>query len=193
MNQDSLLAEMERRLITLIPKQVQSLRIREAMYCLRIWYFGSDSALDDWQFKLTLKPAALRARLVAEKGAESPHYIWCADECEDGSGVINSVVVDPPITKYYRAWSEAAFGGDGLPDDSGLVPLQRMTQRVAQKLNQIDWQPFCSVTDDFVVFPADGSHSIMNDFGELTASVSPETIKQLRTRRYLGSKEWYRL
>ncbi len=73
------------------------------------------------------------------------------------------------------------------------MPLRKMTQRVAQKLNQIDWLPYCAVTDDFVVVPADGSHSFTADFEELTASVTPDRIKLLCQRQYLGSQKWYRL
>jgi hypothetical protein len=191
MTPDQLLNELERLLLASIPKHVGNLRIREPMYCLRLWYYGSDTPAEFLTFRLTLKSSALRSRLVSEKGAEAPHYLWCADEVERGEGVINSDLTDPQIVKYYRRWMKIAFSVAGRPGSSRLAPLREMAQRVATALNKIDWAPACAVTDDFVVFPADGSHTFLADFDELTSCVSTDRIELLRNRKYLGTREWY--
>lgn len=58
-----------------------------------------------------------------------------------------------------------------------------MVQRVAAKLNTLDWSTIAPVTDDFVVFPADGSHTVGDDFEDMQASVPAERLKLLKSRK----------
>ena len=64
-----------------------------------------------------------------------------------------------------------------------------MTQRVALQLNALDWRTMLQVTDDFIVFPADGSHSFCDDLGDMAASVPKPRLRLLQSRKPLESAE----
>ena len=65
---------------------------------------------------------------------------------------------------------------------------------MAKELNKLAWKSYCNPTDDFVVFPADGSHSYFDDFGDMKASVRPKTIRHLRSRGLIGPENnWEQL
>jgi hypothetical protein len=189
MKGDAALRQLEKSLVAQIPERVKALRIAEPVYCLRIWYYGTDS-VGDRAPSLTLKTEALRQQLLRDKGKKAPHYIWCADEYEDGAGVFNSPLSDATISRLCREWF-AQLPRGSLPDDSELVPLREAIQRVAGSLNRLDWRKYAPVTDDFVVFPADGSHSFCGDYAEMVASVPAERIDRLRSQSLLGTDPWW--
>jgi hypothetical protein len=93
-----------------------------------------------------------------------------------------------PLPGLVRLLPEGA-----LPDDSELVPLREAIQRVATCLNRLDWRKYARVTDDFVVFSADGSHSFCDDYGEMVASVPSRKLDRLRSRSLLGTDPWWEL
>ena len=68
-----------------------------------------------------------------------------------------------------------------------------MVQRVAARLNHLGWAEYAPVTDDFVVFAADGAHEFCDDYGEMVASVPAERVELLRSRGQLGTQRWYTL
>jgi hypothetical protein len=190
-NSQTLLRRLEETLIEDIPPRVKALRIPEPVYCLRIWYYGTDTDGDRTP-SLTLKTEALRQRLVAEKEKQAPHYLWCADECEQGEGVFRTPIRNTTISGLCRDWFTLLPEG-ALPDDSELVPLREAIQRVAASLNRLDWPKYALVTDDFVVFSADGSHSFCDDYGEMVASVPARKLDRLRSRSLLGTDPWWEL
>jgi hypothetical protein len=191
MQNDVVLRKLEESLLAHIPHRVQSLGIAQPVYCLRIWYYGTDIDGDRTP-SLTFKTDALRQQLLRDKGKKAPYYIWCADEYESGDDVINTPLVDVTISRLCSEWFLGLPQGL-LPDDTELVPLRETIQRVARELNHLDWRQYASVTDDFVVFPADGSHSFCDDYGELVASVPPEKLARLRSRSLLGIDPWWEL
>jgi hypothetical protein len=184
-----LLRQLEEPLVTCIPKRVKALRLREPVYCLRIWFYGTD-CVGEGIPSLTLKTESLRQRVLADKGKQAPHYLWCADECEDGAGVIRATITNAAISRLCRNWYNQLPKGS-LSDDSALVPLRVAIQRVAATLNRLDWQPYAPVTDDFVVFPADGSHSFCDDYAEMLATIPATRLDLLRSRRFLGTEDWW--
>jgi hypothetical protein len=184
-----LISQLEDSLIAFIPPRVKSLRILEPVYCLRVWYYGTD--IDGNRTpSLTLKTEALRKEVIVEKGKKAPHYLWCADEYEVGDGVFRDTVEDKTISRLCREWF-LQLPERPLPDDNDLIPLRQTIQRVATVLNRLDWPQYTSVTDDFVVFPADGSHSFGGDYEEMVASVPQEKLDLLRSRSLLGSEKWW--
>jgi hypothetical protein len=191
MNGSALLRQLEETLVTSIPPRVKAVRLREPVYCLRIWFYGTD-AVGGRTPSLTLKTDSLRQKVLKDKGKRAPHYLWCADECEDGDGVIHATITDAAVSRLCRDWYHQ-LPGSSLSDDSSLVPLRETIQRVAAALNRLDWQPYAPVTDDFVVIPADGSHSFCDDYAEMIASVPPARLDLLRSRSFLGTDEWWEL
>ena len=96
-----LLAALQERLIELIPQRVRALGIGEPVYCLRVWYYGTDVGLDRVP-SLMLCPDAARRRVLAEKGDVAPHYLSCADEV--GAGAYTAEINDPTVSDLCRLW-----------------------------------------------------------------------------------------
>jgi hypothetical protein len=182
------LAAIEERLVELIPQRVKALGIDEPVYCLRIWYYGTDTGGDRVP-SLMLGTAAARQAVLAAKGDAAPHYLWCADEVCTGAHTCE--IDDPAVAALCRRWYDQPWGG--RPETEELTPIREMAQRVAARLNGLRWSEYVPTTDDFVVFAADASHTFCNDYREMMASVPAERIALLRSRRMLGTVKWFTL
>ena len=187
---EALLASAEDRLVALVPPLVRSLGFREPVYCLRLWYYeggGDGGRLPS----VLLAPDAARRRALAEHGNTAPHYLWCADELTGSStGAFSAETVDVELSGLMQRWHARPSSGDDAED---LAPVRAMVQRAAARLGEIAWASHAPVTDDFVVFAADGTHTFCNDYAEMVASVPADRIALLRSRRMLGDKTWYDL
>lgn len=185
-----ILDRLEELLAAAIPPRVKALGITDLVYCLRIWYFGTDALPEDRTPSLMLPKEAWRQRMSAEKGDDAPYYIWCPDEIDAFRDMaFFAEIADPTITALVCDWYRQMPDRE-LPDDNDLIPLQAMVRRVAARLNHLDWSDYAAVTDDFVVIAADGSHSFCDDYAEMVASVPGERIEQFRSQRLLGRDSW---
>ena len=184
MAKDTVFTELEHRLIEVIPHVVGACEMAEPAYCLRVYYDSMDTPEDDYATRLRLLKASAREQAVATRGDHAPDGIWMADNTDDADVHGPNIFLkhDPEIR---RICSEI-FQLIVKDENATLRELRRTIQRVCQRLNQLDWTTIRSVTDDFVVFPADGSHTFYDDYGDLVASVPPERIELLRKRAYLG-------
>jgi hypothetical protein len=182
------LAAVEDQLVRLIPGRVRSLGVREPVYCLRVWYYGTDTGGDRVP-SLTLCLDAARRNVLADKGNNAPHYLWCADEL--GVGRLDAEIDDSGVAALCRGWYDHL--PEDVPEAEQLRPMREMVQRVAARLNRLSWSSYAPVTDDFVVFAADASHTFCADYQELVASVPADRVELLRSRRMLGTREWYSL
>jgi hypothetical protein len=187
---EALLAETEKRLIALIPPRIKALDIREPVYCLRVWYYGTDTDGDRVP-SLMLAKESVRRKLVSEKGAEAPHYLWCADEPTQPGWVYNAEIKDATVSALCRRWYDQPWGHRS--ETKELRPFREMVQRAAARLNGLAWREYAPVTDDFVVFAADASHTFCADYEEMLASVPAERVELLRSRRMLGTEPWWSL
>lgn len=186
----SILAQAEDRLVALIPTRVKAIGIQEPVYCLRIWYYGTDTGGDRVP-SLMLVKESVRRRRIAEKGANVPHHLWSADELTEPSGVYTAEFKDAILAKLCRQWYDQPWGEK--PETEELLPIREMVQRVATRLNGLPWDKHVPVTNDFVIFAADASHTFSDDYGEMLASVPRERVELLRSRGFLGTRDWYRL
>jgi hypothetical protein len=189
--QDQLLIEAEEMLVKQTPPLVQSIGIREPVYCLRIWYYGSD-VVDDRVPDVMLPKESVRAHALAHRGETAPTYIWGADELLDNDLSYRARFQDRTLCSLFDRWFKLI--DRELPEGPDeLLPLQKMTQRIATRLNGLDWKQYAKVTDDFIVFAADGSHNYCDDYAEMVASVPAQTIALLRSQRMLGTDPWWKL
>jgi hypothetical protein len=181
------LAPLETLLSAAIPKVVAKAKVEEPVYCMRIWYNGTDSDEDAVPYLMLVKEST-RKQMLAQHGKKAPYYIWCADELTSPGQAVEIYIPHKQIQKVYRVWYAHLCEVD--EQEAELQLFREMIQRVALKLNSLNWQELAPVTDDFVVFPADGSHNFMDDFGDLSASVTPERLRLLRARNLIGKKKW---
>lgn len=185
---------LEERLVAAIPARVKAMEVVEPVYCLRIWYFGTDTLPAERTPSLMLPKEAWRQRMLKEKGEKAPYFIWCADEIYNfRDAAYFAELADSAINEMVAEWYSQMPDRE-LPDDNDLIPFQGMVRRVAARLNQMDWSKYAAASTDFVVIAADGSHSFGGDYEEMVASVPAERIDQFRSRRLLGgAASWWTL
>jgi hypothetical protein len=195
MTQDELLSRIEALLISHVPRCVKAENIPEPVYSLRIWYHGSDTCGPDRTPGLMLPKESWRARKLAEKGDEAPHYIWCADELDGQGTSIWPEINDESLIGFCRQWYALRYSelDDGMTEAEALRPFREAMWRVCSRLNEVDWASLAAVTNGFVVFPADWSHAFVDDDAEIQASISRDRIELLRSRRLLGNARWWSL
>jgi hypothetical protein len=179
-----MLQQIEDLLVAAIPERVRTLGIKEPVYCLRIWYHGTDTEGDRVPSLLLVKES-VRRKLIAEKGKPGLDYIWVADELTYPDWMYSAEIEDPRIARLCWKWCSRRLPED-IEEEEELGPMRATVQRVAARLNQLDWGQYTQATDDFVIFPADSSHTFCDDYGDMIASVPAPGIELLRSRDLLG-------
>src|SRR5262245_20508477 len=53
------------------------------MYCLRVYYDGTDTPEENYATRLRLLKESHRQRALATHGNNAPFYLWCADETDN--------------------------------------------------------------------------------------------------------------
>jgi hypothetical protein len=180
---DPLLAQIEALLVAQIPTRVQARAITEPVYCLRIWYHGTDTDGNRVPSLMLVKEAT-RQKLLREKGRPALDYIWFADELTEPGGSYSTEMEDAKLARLCRQWYRRI--PEDLDEEEQLRPIREMTQRVAARLNRLDWRALIPATEDFVVYPADSSHTFCDDYGDMKASVPADRIALLRSLGLLG-------
>ncbi|AMV20806.1 hypothetical protein [Planctomyces sp. SH-PL14] len=173
------LRRIEAILIETIPAAIQAARLSEPVYCLRIWYNGTDSDSDAIPWLMPVKEVTRQAILKKAKG-RFPEGIWLADELTNVGQAFNVDIKNAELTEQYGLWYEHLAEQD---DEEDLQLFREMVQRVSAALNRLDWSALAPVTDDFVVFPADGSHTFGDDLEDLRASVPADRLQLLKSRK----------
>lgn len=170
--------EIEDLLFALIPRRVGELRISVPVYCLMVRYY-SGSEYGDAVPSLELPADSLRRRIQKEKGEKAPYFFWSQFELPHCSEVFTATINDPTLLAKVRL----------NPD----LANRSLAQRVALRLNALNWSQVTSVTDDFVVIAADETQEFGDTFGDIKASIGEERLANLRARKLIGSESWYHL
>jgi len=178
----STLAELEKLLTAEIPKAVKAAQIKEPVYCARVWYNGTDSPEDAVPWVMVVKESARQEFLTKHGNDQAPFYVWGADEISYPEQAYAVHLENERLGPLYAKWYEYLCDAE---DDEELQPFREMVQRVSRTLNDLDWNKVAKVTDDFVVVPADGSHTFCDDLGDLLASVSDEQLELLQSRNLI--------
>jgi hypothetical protein len=176
-------AQLERRLMDVIPSSVGACDMAETAYCLRVYYDSLDTPEENYATRLRLIATSVREQALRDRGRRAPDGIWMADNTDGDDQSRNIFLRHDPQT--HRICGEI-FRLLAQDEDGTLRELRRTLQRVCRRLNRLDWTSIRPVTDDFVVFPADGSHTFYDDYGDLAASAPAERLELLRERGYLG-------
>ena len=192
MNRHPVLLELEELLVSLAPGAVASIRdeIVEPVYSLRMWYYGTDT-YGDLSPSLMLPKESIRRERLLTKGQKAPHHIWCADELTDIGAAYSADLNDARVSELCNTW--LAQLTVALEEKEALLPIRETVQRACLRLNALDWREYARISDDFIVFPADASHTFCNDYEEMVASVPAEKIELLRSQNMLGTQIWYEL
>lgn len=91
-----ILKRLEELLVAAIPARVERLAIADPVYCLRVWYFGTDVMPEERTPSLMLPKEAWRRQVLAERGEKVPQYLWCPDEIDSFRNMAFFAEIDDP-------------------------------------------------------------------------------------------------
>ena len=100
---DGVLLKIEALLVSNIPKVVKAAKLREPVYCLRIWYNGSDS-LETAVPWLMLVKESTRKSFIRKHGKEASFHIWGADGATNAGQSFNVQIDNDELVKQYGLW-----------------------------------------------------------------------------------------
>jgi hypothetical protein len=174
-------------LVDAIPQAVASLKLTKPICIVRIYFYDTHASCT----YLSLRTVSVECRdqVLASKGKDAPYYIWGSGEnCGDGTIDLPPEKPTSKLDKQIAALFEQVyeFLSEDDHEEENMIPFRQMVRQVAAKLNRIDWNPYCKVTDDFVVVPADGSMSFCGeDYEDLVESVPADRVALLHARGLL--------
>jgi hypothetical protein len=153
MTSESIWAQLEHRLNVVIPQVVGTCHLAEPAYCLRVYYDSIDTPEENYATRLRLLKTSVREQAIRKRGNHAPDGIWMADNTDDwdvhGPNIFLKDDSEP------RRICSDIFQRIVKDEDATLRELRCTIQGVCRQLNQLDCATVRSVTDDFVVFPAD--------------------------------------
>ena len=182
MDIEQLLGSIEDALVADIPTAVGNTFFMDPLYAVLIDYFH-------WSFTPTLDletspPLVVAAPISVRRGILNGHEY--ADCVQWDAGYVAEI--DGSIRLQLPREGKAAAHCSDLyrnidEDDDRPGP---MLQRVAARLNSVNWRSITNVTDDFIVCLQDsqGEHDNQKD---MDACVPPDRISLLRSRKLLWS------
>lgn len=176
-------------LISTIPETIGSLEFDGPLCVLRIYYYDTHAPYTYLDFRCIT--AAERQKVLDEQGKDALLHIWAAGE-ECGVRPCVALPNDPPATvvdEHLRTLFATVF--DQLLEDEevGMRCFRSALQSVSRRLNALNWTSVCTVTDDFVIAPADGSQFFCDEYDDLTNSIPVDKLELLRARGFFGLTE----
>src|SRR5262249_26061529 len=118
----SALVQLEDLLVVEIPSSVAAARIDSPVYCLRVWYNGTDAADDAVPWGMLVKESK-RQQLFAERGKRAAEVIWLADELTTAGQSFNVFLSGRRLRSLYRKWYRYLCR---VEDDEELQPFREM-------------------------------------------------------------------
>ena len=191
MSATQLLNQIERLLSDQIPNCVFTAKIREPIYALIVRYCDNNSYGSERTPQLMLVKESWRKQVLAdsEKCSDPAYFLWSHDELHDQQKAIICELSDPQLNSLCQEWyaEQYSVANESLSAEEALEPMRKLCRRVCQSLNQIEWTEYALVTDDFVVFPADGSHTFLEDGEDLMVCIPPDKLAILQSRGFMPS------
>lgn len=183
MKKEQLLSRMEDSLVAEIPIAAANTFFMEPLYAILIDYF--QWGVSPPTFELDTSPplivaAPVTVRNTIQSGHEYPDCVqWDAGYVIEIEG---SIPLQLPGDGAAAAWCREFFS----TFDEDNEQQGPMLQRVAARLNAVNWHSITGVTDDFIVCLQDsaGQHDNQKD---IDACVPPDRISLLRSRNHLGN------
>ena len=180
MDTEQLLGRIEDSLVSEIPTAVGNTFLMEPLYAVLIDYFH-------WSFTPTLDlesspPLIIATPLSVRRAILDGHdYADCVQwDAGYVAEIDESVRIQLP--RDGKAAARCLEVYDNIDEDDERPGS--MLQRVAARLNSVNWRSITNVTDDFIVCLQD-SHGEHDNQKDIDACVPPDRISLLRSRKLL--------
>lgn len=175
-----------------IPAAIKKLNLPEPAFCVRLYYYDTHCPREGYALGLRILTETLRRELVAANPdpANLEEELW-----HPLSGAANGIPGESPglyeaglcASKELMKYFGEIYDRLCESEDEHMPHLRELARRVSKALNARNWDAQTPVSDDFVVFPADGSGFFGGEYlDDLEASVPAERVELLRQREYLA-------
>lgn len=169
-----------------IPRSIAQIASPVELCNVKLRYF--DTSAPAFYYDACPMRTTFRNELLITKGRDALFYVW--DEGVD-KGVKNFDVpaADSParaICKQIQRWR-----CDDETIGEGRDLLRQFVCGLCRRLNQLPWHTFATVSDDFVIYPQNGTDSGIDCYEDIIESIPIEKIRLLRERELLGPGRSY--
>ena len=171
-----------------IPMAIGQLKLPDPIFCIRLYYHDTNAPPEDYCTWVRVLTEPLRQRVLATKRpCDVPFYLWSPQSGEaNGSPGRDPGLFEADLSGYRDIMERYAEVYELVDADDGMTQLRELLRQVSRVLNARDWSKTAKVTDDFVVFPADGSGYYGGSHAEdMEESIPPQKLELLRQRQLL--------
>lgn len=174
-----------------IAPAVRRLKLQDPIFCIRLYYHNTCAPGEEYCTWVRVLTEPLRQKVLAEqRPLDVEYYLWHPTAGEaNGLPGRDVGLYEADLTGSREIMRLYADVYELLCQDEEeyMRQLQEMLRLVSQALNKRDWTSISETTDDFVVFPADGSNHYAGEYeGDMETSIPAEKLDLLRQRGLLA-------
>jgi hypothetical protein len=169
-----------------IPMAVGQLKLPDPIFCIRLYYHDTNAPPEDYCTWVRVLTEPLRQQVLATKRpVDVPFYLWHPQSGNaNGSPGRDIGLFEADLRTHQDIMQGYEEIYEMVDSDDGMNRVRELLRQVSRTLNARDWSKVAKVTDDFVVFPADGSGYYGGNYAEdMEESISPQTLELLRQRQ----------
>lgn len=181
-----------KKLIPVLSKAVvlaaSRMEVAEPLFCMRLYFYDTHAPADDYGVVVRCVAERLREQVIADDDPiEAPDSLWhptLGVASEEGDGVYElDLTSTPKVQQIFQEIYESIADSE----EENMPKLRAALRKTAAKLNKATWPDNIQLTDDFVVFPADGSDFFGGEYlADLEESLPKKTVTLLKKRGYLS-------
>jgi hypothetical protein len=171
-----------------IPVAVGQLKLTDPIFCIRLYYHDTNAPSEDYCTWVRVLTEPLRQQVLATKRpVDVPFYLWHSQSGNaNGSPGRDIGLFEADLRTHRDIMQRYEEVYEMVESEEGMNRLRELLRQVSRTLNARDWSKIAKVTDDFVVFPADGSGYYGGSHSEdMAESISPQKLELLRQRQLL--------
>jgi hypothetical protein len=179
---------LEPLLAAAIPEAVRRLDLNDPIFCIRLYYHDTNAPGENYCTWVRVLTEPARQEVLARyRPVDVEYHLWSPTAGEaNGTPARDIGLFEADLRKSREIMRlyEEVYELLCVSEDNYMRQLRELLRRVSRSLNALDWSSIAPTTDDFVVFPADGSAFYAGEYeSDMEASIPCEKLELLRQRR----------
>lgn len=186
-NPEKLFEDFVPKLVKSIPAYVAQISADAPLAIVRLRFYDTHAPYCYLAFSYFTVPDRLEVLRDPETVRFGPSVLW--DSCEDRGPLARLEFPSKPPTdsaeQEVASLFQSVYALMCKDEEKYVSAFRAMLQKVCLQLNQIDWMQYCTVSNDFVIVPSDGSARYWDDNNDILASVPTQRLDLLRDRGFV--------
>lgn len=174
----------------LVPAAVEELKLTEPLFCVRLYYHSTLAPAEDYRcWVRCLTVDGLSQTLATAEKQNIPDELWHptagiangtpgqdAGLCQ--ADLTNSAELSETYPEIYQLLTQ--------DEEQGMEQLRAALRKVCLMLHMVKWPDSIPRSEDFIIFPADGSNHFGGEYEEdMLSSVPKQKLKILKEKGML--------